>query len=329
MKRRSPTLEGFQTMFRLPVLGLAEIAWRWSFGVAAAAALAFALREYLATLPVTAGEMLLLRTRQPALIAQALARILQGSVPRAAMALVVLTLALTLAWIVLASVGRALCLKTLLEYLRSSGSLPLSSTQGLVSLLVLNFLRAATMLAATVGIVGAMLVARATSSPEDPSPGKVLLVFWMLSMLIGLAYPLLNWYLSLAAIFVVRDKASAFGSLAKAMDLCRMRPGALATAGTWFGIAHAIVFVVASSAVAVPMGFAEVLPASVVFGGVLLLTLLYFAAVDFLYVGRLATYVFLLEEPEPEPKSSVLLPSDDDILSDVPGLIPPLEAAGS
>ena len=94
-------------MFRLPVLGLAEIAGRWSFGVAAAAALIFALREYLATLPVTAGEMLLLRTRQPALIVQALARIFRGSAPRAAAALVVLTLALTLAWIVLASLGRA------------------------------------------------------------------------------------------------------------------------------------------------------------------------------------------------------------------------------
>src|ERR1700681_1061400 len=35
MKRRSPTLEGFQVMFRLPVLGLAEIAWRWSFGLGA------------------------------------------------------------------------------------------------------------------------------------------------------------------------------------------------------------------------------------------------------------------------------------------------------
>ncbi len=316
-------------MFRLPVLGLAEIAGRWSFGVAAAAALIFALREYLATLPVTAGEMLLMRTRQPALIVQALARIFRGSAPRAAAALVVLTLALTLAWIVLASVGRALTLKTLLEYFRGSGRPSNSAMQGLASLLVLNSLRAATMLAATVGVVGAMLVARAASSPEDPSPGKVLLIFWLLIMLIGLACPLLNWYLSLAAIFVVRDKVSAFGSLAKATDLCRMRPGALASAGTWFGIAHAIMFVVASSAVAVPLGFAEVLPGSMVFGGVLLVTLLYFAAVDFLYVGRLATYVFLLEEPEPEPKPSMLLPSDDDILSDIPGLVPPLEAAGS
>ena len=329
MKRRSPTLEGFQTMFRLPALGLAEIAWRWSFGLATAAALAFTIREYLATLPVTAGEMLLLRTRQPALIAQALARIFQGSGPRAAAALAVLTLGLTLAWVVLASLGRAATLKTLLEYFDDSERPPASTTQGLTSLLVLNFLRAATMLAAIIGVVGAMVVARAVSSPEDPSPGKVLLIFWMLTMLIGLAWPLLNWYLSLAAIFVVRDKASAFGAVAKATDLCRMRPGALAAAGTWFGIAHAIVFVVASSAVAVPLGFAQLLPGGMVFGGVLLVTLLYLAVVDFLYVGRLATYVFLLEEPEPAPEPPpALFPSDDDILSDIRGLVPPLEAAG-
>ena len=65
-----------------------------------------------------------------------------------------------------------------------------------------------------------------------------------------------------------------------------------------------------------------------VLGGVLLVTLIYFAAVDFLYVGRLATYVFLLEPPEPEPAPSPQPQSDDDILSDIPGLVPPLEAAG-
>jgi hypothetical protein len=338
MKRRSPTLEGFQTMFRLPTLGLAEISWRWSFGLAAIAAILFTLREYLATLPVTAGEMLLMRTRQPALILQALAHIFEGSAPRAAAALVVVTLAMTVAWIVLASVGRAATLKTLLESFRGSGRVqiahepetpPVSGTRGLASLLFLNSLRAATMLAAAVGVVGAMLVASAASSADDPSPGKVLLIFWMLTMLIGLAWPLLNWYLALAAIFVVRDGASTFGALAKATDLCRMRPGALAAAATWFGLGHIVVFVIASSAAAVPLGFAEVLPGSMVFGGLLLVTLLYFGAVDFLYVGRLATYVFLLEQPEPEPAPLLLPRSDDDILSDIPGLVPPLEAAGS
>lgn len=325
-------------MFRLPVLGLAEIAWRWSFGLAAMAALLFSLREYLATLPLSPAELLLLRTRQPALILHVLARVFQGSAPRAAAALVVLTLALALAWTVLASLGRAATLKTLFEYFRDSCSSgygwgtharepEISVSQGLTSLLVLNSFRAATMLAAAVGVVGAMLVAGAASPPEDPSPGKALLIFWMLITLIGLACPLLNWYLSLAALFAVRDKASASGALVKATDLCRARPGSLAATATWFGLAHVVVFVVASSAAAVPLGLAETLPGGMVLGGLLLVTLLYFAAVDFLYVGRLAAYVVMIEQPDPEPEQVALPASDDDILSDIPGLAPPLEAA--
>lgn len=301
MKRRSPTLEGFQTMFRVPALGLAEIAWRWSFGLATAAALGFALREYLATLPVTAGEMLLLRSRQPALILQALSRIFQGRAPRAMAALVVLTLALSLAWIVLASLGRAAILKALFEYFRGS-AMPVSTG----ALLTLNALRAVTVLAGTVGLAGAALLAGAASSSADPSPGAALLIFWALCLLIGLAGSMLNWYLSLAAIFAVRDRASAFGALVAATDLCRTRPGPLAAAATWFGIAHAIVLVIASTAAAFPLGFAEALPGGMVVGGLLLIGLLYFAAVDFLYVGRLATYVFMSEQPDRESQIDLL-----------------------
>lgn len=325
MKQRSPTLEGFQVMFRLPLLGLAEVAWRWSFGLTVTAALLFSLREYLVTLPVTAGEMLLLRTRQPALMLQALARIFQGSAPRAAAALVVLVLTLTLAWIVLASIGRAATLHTLIEYFRDPGARfargpetsPRSRTRSLNSLLALNSLRATAALAACVAVVGAMLVAKSASSPADPSPGTVLLIFWMLTTLVGLVWSLLNWYLSLAAIFVVRDGAPAFAALAAATNLCRARSGSLVAAATWFGIAHAIAFVVATSVAAFPLGFAEVLPGGMVFGGLLLVTLLYFAAVDFLYVGRLASYLFMIEDPP-----ALMAPSDDDILSDIPGLVP-------
>ena len=311
MKRRSPTLEGFQIMFRAPLLGLAEIAWRWSFGLAAAAVLLFSLREYLDTLPVTAGDMLLLRTRQPVLMLQVLSRIFQGSAPRAVAAFAVLVPALGVAWIIIASLGRAATLKTLIEYLRRS-----HGRVRLTSLLALNALRAVTFLAAAVSIVGALLAARAASSSADPSPGSALLIFWMLIMLVGLACSLLNWYLSLAAIFVVKDGVSTFAALAAAIDLCRSRTGSIAAALTWFGVAHTAVFVVASSAAAVPLGFSEVLPGGVVLGGLLLVALLYFAAVDFLYVGRLAAYMFMIEEPTALP----LPASDDDILSDIPGL---------
>ena len=89
-------------------------------------------------------------------------------------------------------------------------------------------------------------------------------------MLVGVAWSLLNWYLSLAAIFVVSDGAPRFAALAAATDLCRSRPGSLAAAVTWFGAAHTAMFVIATSAAAFPLGFAEVLPGGMVLGGVLL-----------------------------------------------------------
>jgi hypothetical protein len=220
---------------------------------------------------------------------QALSRIFQGSAPRAVVAFIVIALALAVAWIALASFGRAATLKAAIEYFRGS----ISSSARFSSLLALNSLRAATMLAATIGVVGAVLVAKSVSRPEDPSPGAALLIFWLLTILIGVTCSLLNWYLSLASVFAVREGTPVFTSLIAATDLCRTRSGSLVAAGTWFGIAHVILFVVASSAVAFPLGFAEVLPGGMVFGGVLLVTLLYFAAVDFLYVGRLASYVFI------------------------------------
>jgi len=327
MKRGSPTLEGFATLFRLPSLGMAEIAWRWSFGLAVTALLAFSFREYLSTLPVTAADLFMLQTRHPALVLQAIARILQGSAPRVVTALIVLTLALTLAWIVLASLGRAATLKTLFEFFcKSDGSR--STVWRLTSLMGLNFLRAAALLAAVVGSVGAVLVAGAASSKTDPSPESALLIFWMLMMFVGLAWLMLNWFLSLAAIFVVGDGRTTFGALSSAADLCRDRPGAVIAAATWFGVAHTTAFVVASSVAAFPLGFAQVLPGGVVLGGVILVTLIYFAIADLLYVGRLAAYVFLIESPEStQPSALRIQPSDDDILSDIPGLVPPPEPA--
>jgi len=314
MKRHSPTLEGFQIMFRLPSLGLAEIAWRWSFGLAVGALLTLSLREYLATLPVTAREMFLLRTRQPALIRQALSRILEGSAPRAVAALIVLLLGLTLAWILLASVGRSAILKTLFEYFQERSGKPGTSRPG--SLVHLNFLRAAVTIAALAASFGALFLSAAASSNTDPSPGSVLLIFYMLMLFIGLAWVVLNWFLSLAAIFIVGRGQETFGALRAAADLCWTRPLSVTAAAIWFGLAHALAFVVATSAAAVPLAFAEVLPAGVILGGLLLVTLLYFAAVDFLYIGRLAAYVSMLEVPAIQ-----VVPADDDILSDIPGLV--------
>src|SRR5712692_2316973 len=313
MKQRSPTLEGFRAIFRQPSFGLAEIAWRWSFGVAAGLLLTFSFLEYLDTLPVTRGELFLLRTHHPILISQAITHIFRGSAPRVVAAAVVLALALAIAWIGIASLGRAATVKALLYYFRESGAAnrpktpPLRLWGGqeenwrLRSLVGLNFFRVGVTLAAAVGCLGALLLAGFASPKADPSPGSALLIFLTLMMLIGLAWWLVNWFLSLGAIFVVGEGCDTFGAVAAAVDLCRCRSGSVLAAAAWFGLGHIVAFVVASSAVAFPLACAGVLPAGVVLGGVLLVALLYFAVVDFLYMGRLAAYVCVVEGPETPP----------------------------
>ena len=345
MKLHSPTAEGFRAIFRQPSLGLAEVSWRWSFGFAAAALLVFSFLEYLGTLPVTKAEMFLLRTRQPALIWQAFAHIFHGSAPRAVAALIVIGLALALAWIVVASLGRATTLKALREYFQDqtpepNAESPVPATARKKSclrpLIGLNSFRVVAALAAALGWVGATLLAAAASPDKDPSPGSATLIFLTVLMLITLAWTGVNWALSLASIFATEDN-DTFGALSDAIDLYRRHTGAVLATGTWFGLAHVVAFVLATSVVAFPLALAQVLPAGIVLGGVLLVTLLYFAVIDFLYVGRLAAYLYILESPDAVPVPEAAhppvsgLPAPDEanvdrdelILSDVPGALAP------
>src|SRR4030088_505925 len=116
MSRPSPTLEGFRFAFRHPLLPLAEITWRWSVGATVCALLGFSFFEYLNTLPVNSGELLFLRSRQPILISRAIAHILRGSLARVSMAALLGAAALTVLWIVAASLGRAITVRALLDY---------------------------------------------------------------------------------------------------------------------------------------------------------------------------------------------------------------------
>jgi hypothetical protein len=352
MMRRSPTLEGFRAVLRVPVLGLAEITWRWSVGTLAAALLGFAFFEYLDTLPISPAELLLLRSRHPFLISQAAAHILRGSALRLVLAGILVFTGISIAWIVAASVGRAAILSALLECFGASER---SSPRGqLRSLWGLNFFRvAATLAAAPAALVGAALLAGFASSASDPHPALIFLLLVPLVCLVTVFWSILNWVLSLAAIFAMRDGDDTFAAVSAAVATYRECTGPMLAVGFWFGLVHVIAFMLATAVVAFPLAFAGVLPFAVVVGGVLLVTLLYFAVVDFLYVGRLAGYIAILELPENAKASSMTAPplpegsratdrspkglmfpwsgipaSEDDILSDIKGLPPPEPSRG-
>jgi hypothetical protein len=328
MNPRSPTQEGFRTLFRRPSLGFAEIAWRWSFGAAAGLLAALSCFEYLDTLPVARGDLLLLRTRQPFLISQAVGNIVRGSGGRLVEAFIVLALALVVAWIVVAALARAATLKALLADFREKDESSGHGVNWLDPLLGLNFLRAAASLAAMAASFAGFELGGTASTPDEA--GMAFQLAMIIATLVWVAWSMVNWLLSLAAIFVVANGRDTFGAITDAVDLLRRRSGPVFAVGTSFGLAHVAALVVASIAAAFPLGLAGVLPGRMVLAALTVITLLYFAVADFLYMGRLAGYVAIVEMPaEPSFQPSPLSPQPSGsvdpyelILSDMP---PPVE----
>jgi hypothetical protein len=344
--RISPTLEGFRAAFRRPSFTLAEIAWRWVFGATACALLAFGLIEYLKTLPVTNADLFLLHTRHPVFVGQALAHILRGSTNRVVIAGLFGALALVCFWIVVASIGRIATIRGLRDYFRDridtefadesaigkSEAHPVAVSRAFRSLLGLNFLRAAVALAALAGFHGATILAGFASPEANPQPGLTFLLFLPLVGLICLAWWVLNWFLSLAAIFSVRDGENTLSAVSAAVALCRERVSAVFAVSAGTGVAHIVVFFVATTVGTMLLAFLQFAPRLVV-PLVLLVTLSYFVIVDWLYISRLAGYICIVDMPE--TLSAPLLPiapltprtiqtsidRNELILSDIP-LIP-------
>ncbi len=95
----SPTVEGFRAAFRKQSICLTPGGDRVALDSrhhSHGTLFSSASLRCLNTLPVTNGELLFLRSRQPYLVSQALAHILRGSLSRAVMSTLVAVLMLTL-----------------------------------------------------------------------------------------------------------------------------------------------------------------------------------------------------------------------------------------
>jgi hypothetical protein len=335
MSRVSPTLEGFRAALRRPSLTFAEIAWRWTAGAVAWTLFLFSLIEYLDTLPVTNGDVALLRTRQPLLIGRAISHIFRGSLSRAVLASLLAALAVSCLWIVAAAIGRAVTVRSLLDYFRrdiacnvSTETGPAADPRPFGSLIGLNFLRVVLALAALLAFVGAADLVNFASSHAHPRPGLVLILFFPLAGLICIVWPMLNWLLSLACIFAVRDGDDVMDAISGAVKFSRERSGPVFAVSTWTGLAHLAAFSIASTAVSFPLALIQLVPARLVLAAVILVTLIYLAVVDWLYMARLAGYVCIAEMPEtpaeaaasPTPPPATSIDRDELILSDIPNL---------
>ena len=134
----TPLRDGFRAIGRQPSVFFAELSWRWSWGGAALALTALALFEYLNTLTVTRGDMILLRLRHPLAVSRALADIFRGSGPRVIYTAMVLIPALALLGAVLGALGRFATLRALLSHANPEWAPKSGSVRALFGLHVLR-----------------------------------------------------------------------------------------------------------------------------------------------------------------------------------------------
>jgi hypothetical protein len=277
------------------LIPLAEIAWRWTFAAAASVLAVALVLEYFDSLTVNTLDRLLLYSGQPFLVAQALRRIFSGSSVRLVEAAILLGLGLGVAWIVLASLGRIVVLRSIFEQF----GWEVKSERPVRAVFFLNFLRAAAVLAAKLAVIGAVLLASsfwASTHLRFLNAARLVVVTWFL---VWQAWAVLNWVISAAAIFVVLEGKDSLASIGAVLRLFMTRTAGMLSASAVFGVIHLVSFGVTCGTLLLllPIGIAYPLALplviAVVFG--------YAFIADFLYTGRLAAYAYLAMGQEELP----------------------------
>ena len=132
------------------------------------------------------------------------------------------------------------------------------------SLIGLNFLRVVLAMAALLAFAGAAILVRFTSPDAHPHSGLAFMLFLPLAGMICFVWPMLNWLLSLACIFAVRDGDDVLSAISAAVTFSRERSGPVFAVSIWTGLAHLTAFSIATTAISFPLAFLRIAPARLI-----------------------------------------------------------------
>ena len=136
----------------------------------------------------------------------------------------------------------------------------------------------------------------------DPAQhfGVVFLLASLALIVIAILWTVINWFVSLAAIFTVRDHAGFFRSIRDAVELYRRESDPFVSSGFGFGVIRTVLFVaVTIVSLMFVVRFNPARPLATILP-VIAISLPYFAIADATIIWRLAAYISF-SEPEPEP----------------------------
>jgi hypothetical protein len=212
--------------------------------------------------------------------------------------------ALALVWTIAATWGRAATLRIL------EGGGNMRVVAGLMLLRVLLFV--ATLLAAVLAVECAVWVSTPARAVE-PNWVLYILILLVALPLITIAWAILNWMLSLAPLFAVREQNGVLGSLATAFRSVRSERKAYWSASGAYGLLRTAALV---ALIVVGAVLAALSQSRIVLGLLCLLLLAYFAFADLLYVARMAAYLQIVGKQLPVASGQSPVRDETQIVDD-------------
>ena len=301
---RSPFQEGFAVLREEPLLLAAELTWRWCFGVAAWILALAAAALFLDSVKLSPADRFLLSTLRPSLASTALTHILHGTLLRYVWIKSIVVAGLTVLWCLAAAVGRAASLRNLVFLFGGDDRAEEAGWQ-FRPMFTIHLLRAAWTWTALGCFVGSVFLGSAMLQQQRPASAAFFYVFGIaLSLVFGVV---LNWFFGLAPLFCIRDQASAREAVSLTLDFCSRQGGRPFAVNVGFLALRAVWALSMFLLVLSPVSLGKHVAVGWILLLMFLLSLIYFAGADALYLARLGAYAALAEidaqpalDPAPE-----------------------------
>lgn len=289
MRQRSDIGVGFDVVRREPAVLIADLAFRWSFGVGAMGLFLLTSQRVKDALVLSSVDQMQLASGDLMAASQALARTLYNSLPYLAQALAIFLPIAAVLWTVTTAAGRAITTRLILAQVQPET--PLAKVRW-GALLTVTFARVIVALLLLIGYTAAT-VAAAAAMQVGQTPNIFVGVFVFLAIfLVTLAvWSLVNFVVALAPIFVLRNRRSALDAIVEAIELARFASSRLAAvsianAATRFG--SALLMSLAGFTVVV---LARDFPTPVIGALTTVVIVIYCLASDWLLLARYGSYV--------------------------------------
>lgn len=301
--------EGLRIVRSDPALLAIELLWRWSFGLGLLALAFLAYARLRQAVFLSGADELAFRSHDPFAVAAAARDLLAAALPSLREMLTPALCVAAVLWIVAATLGRGIITRVIVRRLAADYAVPIAPDAPRWSgFALLNFARVLTLLILVIGYLGGLRVAAYEAGPEPDLLASSLIIFASLAVS-ALLWNYVNWVLSLAPIFVVRDALPPLDSVVAAIAFIGRNRSRLMAISIRNGTLRGVVATAAS--VAGVLTAALGLPPWVISALIALETLAYLVVSDFYLLARLganasvAVRELVLSQPLPvQPQRS-------------------------